>query len=347
MFLRTAAIAHCPPAARAAGFLCGILGPMDVNQVELASIDFSNETYRISEDLDPSPVEDSLRQIGQLNPVVLCRNGAAPRFIVAGFRRLRALKRLGKERCLAAVAGAEHQPLSLFRIALWDNLSHRRLVTLEKARVIHALRHSFGVESDSLVKDYLPLLGLESHKNVLLSCERLHLLDASLRIHLNEDRLTPGSAEHLAARSLDEQRAMASLFDKCRFSASLQRQVLDLTDELAAIEERPANEILGLPEILEITRNPGLSAFQRGEAVFRFLRRRRNPRLSGAVERFQAEREGLRLPGAVRIAPDAFFERPLVRVEFETRSAAEFREIAGALQRASQQSGLEELFRVK
>ena len=44
---------------------------MDIDEVTLDSINFDDETYRISEDLDPAPLEESLREIGQLNPVIL------------------------------------------------------------------------------------------------------------------------------------------------------------------------------------------------------------------------------------------------------------------------------------
>jgi ParB-like chromosome segregation protein Spo0J len=321
---------------------------MNDREMRLEQIDFSDETFRISEDLEPASLQASLREVGQLNPVILRENAASRPAIVCGWRRLTALRRLGENRCIArCLPREEGGPLSAFRIAIWDNLAQRQFDALEKARILFTLEHACAVEETILVDRYLPLLGLASHKNVLQSYLRLHLLSADLRRHLIEGRLTVASAEHLAGQNRKAQDAMASLFDRSRFSASLQRQVLDLVDDLAAIGECGAEEIVGSPEIRAALSDPGLTPFQRGEAVCRILHRRRNPRLSQAEERFQAEKGKLDLPGSVRLTPDPFFEKPRIRVEFDSPTAASFREIADALHRAARSPGIDGLFRVK
>ncbi len=327
---------------------CGILQHMDMREVRLENVDFGDETFRISEDLDPAPLGDSVREVGQLNPVILQEKKGSRALIISGFRRLRALRRIGADHCLARFLPPDGgQPLAAFRIALWDNLAHRQLDPLEKARVLFTLKRICSTDQDTLVQTYLPMLGLASHKNVLQCYLKLHLLNSGLRRSLAEGALTVTSAEHLALQGQGVQAAMAALFDRARFSASLQRQFMDLVEDLAAIRECGAEEIVGHPEICTALNDSSQTPFQRGEAVFKILHRRRNPRLSAAEERFQAEKARLGLPGSVRLTADPFFEKPRIRVEFEAPSADGFREIADALHRAAHAPALADLFRVR
>jgi hypothetical protein len=321
---------------------------MNVLDVRLEGIDFADETYRISEELTCAALQDSLREIGQLNPVVLMEKSESPALIVCGFRRLSALRRMGRSHCLARFLPQDAGgPLAAFRIGLWDNLAHRQLNSLEKARVVHTLKHTCAVDHEVLVATYLPLLGLEAHKKVLISYLRLHQLSPMLKSFLGEGRLTIASAEHLAALNRSGQDAWTPVFDRSRFSASLQRRLLDLVDDLAAIGECGVETVVGSSEIAEALNDSNATPFQRGEAVMKILHRRRNPHLSEAEECFRIERSRLSLPGTVKLTPDPFFERPRIRVEFEVPSAESFRETADALQRAAGESALEAIFRVR
>ncbi len=321
---------------------------MDVREVNLEDIDLDNQTYRISEDLNPVGLGRSLREVGQLNPVILCPGPTGTPMLVCGFRRLRALQRIGRSTCLARFLPREStSSLAAFRIALWDNLALRPLEALEKARVLHTLKHVCSVGQDELVEHYLPILGLEAHKNVLRKYLALHVLDPGLRKLLAVGALTLASVERLAGMDCKAQAGAAGLFARASFSASLQRQLLDLLTDLAALRESGVEEVLAQPEVAARLEDAALSPFQKGEAVFKFLYRQRNPRLSAAEERFESDKCQLGLPGSVRLSSDPYFERPRVRVEFEASSPEGFRKASDALQRAAQEPALEGLFRVK
>ena len=66
---------------------------MRYGETSLERIDFADETFRISEDLECEVLLTSLREIGQVHPVLLLDEGEKCR-IVCGFRRLHALRRL-------------------------------------------------------------------------------------------------------------------------------------------------------------------------------------------------------------------------------------------------------------
>ncbi len=319
---------------------------MVFQDIPLEEIDFANESYRISEELYCRHLADSLRAVGQLNPI--CVLDTSPqKLVVCGFRRLAALKRLGVGRVLvrmlSVVSGAQ---VEVFNIALWDNLSHRCLNPLEKARVLYKLKNLFGVAEEKLVRFYLPLLDLGSSSKVLNSYLLLNDLHPGLRSCLIEGRLTQASLERLAQRPQKIQSDMAALMNRIRLSASLQKKVLDLLEDLSAISGASLTEPLQMPEIRAAVEDPCLSPFQKGEKVHEVLYRLRYPRLARALERFAARKKLLDLPGSIRITPDPFFESPGLRVEFNADSAKCFREHTAALQEASRSPVVDELFEV-
>jgi hypothetical protein len=320
---------------------------MIVEDVRINRIELEDETCRISEDLDPPQLESSLREIGQVNPVVLVDKSSGGLMIVCGFRRLRALRRLGRPSALARILPERDLPLpEAFRLALWENVSHRELSALEAARALFILRYSFGVPEESILESYMPALRLASHPHVLRSYLGLHSLHPQLRAQLNEGRLTLATVEYLASKPSTFQGAFASLMAGIRLTASLQRQVLELVAELAALNECPAEAVLERPEVVGISSDAGLAPQEKGQRLFDLLYRQRFPRISAAEDRFVSAISEIGLPGDFHVRHDRYFETPAVRVEFQAASAERFRVLAGTLDKAARSPGLERLFQI-
>ncbi len=324
----------------------GILRAMRLEEIELTSIDFEDEAFRISEDLAPAQMILSLRAVGQLNPALVLEQQGSSRYrIVCGFRRLHGLRSLGRGGAAARILpSGEFSQFEVFLRALWDNLAHRRLEPLEVARALYGLLQQCGAEEELLERNFLPLFGLSPHRNVLRSYCRLHLLHPELKRLFNAGHLTLASAEHLAQATPEVQVGVLPVWGKIRLSASRQREVLDLGADLAALSGTTLAGILTHSDILAIAEDACLSPLQRGEKIHAVLYRRRNPRLSKAKETFLAGKAALELPGTIRLSPDPYFETPRLRVEFEVVSAPAFREAVAALADAGRTAALDRLF---
>ncbi len=314
--------------------------------VRLEEIDFGDETFRITDDLTPERMIASLKEIGQVNPVILLERTGGRKVIVCGFRRLHALLMMGRKEALARIEPPDRTTQEMFRLALIDNVSHRRLTAMECARALSSLRNSCTVNENTLTEVYLPMLGLRPHLKVLRSYLNLHRIMSGLRRLVREEQITVSSAERLAGMSTEVQERLARLLENVRLSASLQRKVLDLLEELGAATEGGILQVIDRPEIACIVDDPGQSMFQRGEKLHEALYRQLYPRLCRAHERFREKERMLALAGKVRMVPDPFFETPRVRFEFEVSSADEFRHSTAALERASQDPALDGLFRL-
>jgi len=317
---------------------------MILRQIPLDKISFENQAFRISEELDSEPVLNSMREVGQLNPVILL-DFQPQMAIVCGFRRIHALKRLDRPEVLARVFSTEdHDTSSAFLLALWDNLAHRQLSPLEKARTLSKLKDMCGMPNEKLVRIYLPALGLAPNENVLQSHLLLNALHPDLRRCLAEGKLTQYSAEFLAGMPAPVQISIAALMNGIRWSASLQKKALQLLDALRATDDSALDAPLKSPQVLAILDDAGLSPFQKGDKVYEILYRRQHPRLSQAEDRFLAHKKKLALPGSIQIDAHPFFEEPGLRVEFHASGIDRFRQLAAALHDAAQSTDMERLF---
>jgi len=234
-----------------------------------------------------------------------------------------------------------------FDLSLWDNLSHRELNPLEKARVLTKLQNMCGIPEERLTSFYLPTLGLSSSQAVLRSYLMLDGIHEGLRQCLLAGKLTHLSLDLLAVQTESVQKSVAELMKQVRLSASLQKKVFNMLEDLASMTGASFDDPLKEPQARAILDDAALSPFQKGEKMYENLYKRMYPRLSRAVERFQNQKKLLGLPGSIQISPHPFFEDPGVRVEFDAPDAARLRRLSAALQKASESSVMEELFNIE
>jgi hypothetical protein len=287
---------------------------------------------------------DSVREIGQLNPVILWDQEPL-KVVVCGFRRIRALENLGQTDALARVIPKKNMDLLHgFELSMRDNLVHRKLNSLEKARVLFKLQNICGLPKDNLINTYLPLLRLAPQEVTLKSHLRLHGAHPALRQCLTEGRMTQATADFLSAMPHPVQERVSLAMNKIQLSSSMQKKVFSILEELSATSGSELDAPLQIAEALSVLEDSRLSPFRKGEKLYEILYHMRFPRLSETESRFNFARERLGLPGSIRIRPHPFFETADLRVEFEASTANRFRELASALARAAQSPELDKLF---
>jgi ParB family chromosome partitioning protein len=90
---------------------------------------------------DLAGLKASIKEHGLLQPIVV-RRGPAGFELIAGERRLRAVKALGLERVPAVIREADDQDMQT--LALVENLQRVDLNAMEKARALQAMMRNFG-----------------------------------------------------------------------------------------------------------------------------------------------------------------------------------------------------------
>ena len=317
---------------------------MTMKQIPLEAISCTNYTFRISEELDSAPLADSIREVGLVNPLILFNLGDCCA-IVCGFRRVNALKRLGRIEAAARVLPSDtFDPPRAFLMALWENIAHRSLTPLEKARALSGLKEVCRFPEERLVREYLPVLGLAPDEHVLRCHLRLNDLHPDLRRCVADGRLTQSSVEVLSEMPQSTQENFAAVMGRLRWSAAMQKKALRVLGELSAASGEAFDAPLCHRQVAAVLNDPGLSPFQKGEKEFDLLYRLESPRLSEAEARFAANRLELELPGSVRLIPHPYFEEEGLQVEFHASGIEHLRHLTKALQDAAQTAEMERLF---
>lgn len=174
---------------------------------------------RFSED-SLSSLAESIRQHGLICPLLVRRVGAQRYELIAGERRYRALKKLGRRRAEAIVIPAFDSESAL--LALIENLQREQLHFLEEAAACRSVLDMSGVRQEDLarklnqspsalanrlrllrlspaVRDYLPATALtERHARALLNVKEPEE-QLSLARQAAEKRFTVGQLERIIA----------------------------------------------------------------------------------------------------------------------------------------------------
>lgn len=133
----------------------------------------------------------SIEENGLLQPLVVrsVPDGGEGYHLVAGERRLRAIRRLGWDDVSVVVRDVEDRTLLV--LALVENLQREELSPLEEARGYQALMEDFGLNQDEVARS------VGKSRSAVANLIRLLRLPPSVRRLLEEGTLSPGHARAL------------------------------------------------------------------------------------------------------------------------------------------------------
>jgi len=323
-----------------------VILPAPLREVPLAALDLEDHTFVFSPPGDLSRLQDSLKEVGLLNPPWL-RAVAGGRFqAVAGFKRLAAATRLGWKGVTARVLPPETANAQCLLVCLYDNAFTRGFGILEQALLASRLLEHWNREK--VIEKFLPCLGLAPSGTILERLQALASLEEPLRQLSARGRLALSAAALLAAWDLADRDAAAPFLEKLPLSQSKQEEFLEGLDLLARREGvRPAG-ILSREEFQLILQEDRGAPQVRAAALRQLLQNLVSPRFSAALESFQAglQRLGLRHHPRFRLQPPPALEGPDFHLEIKFRDARELHKILADLIRLAQEEEFAALTRI-
>ena len=163
--------------------------------------DFSNvpdakiALSRISEDPGPfcmsfgfelDPLVRSIEKIGLIHPPWVVGGDGDRLDVVMGHRRILALKALKSEQApMKDLSALGLKPLDLLLLNLYDNLSVRPFNAVEKGMILNRLKPHLSGET--ILKEYMPLLGLQSREKARTLYEKLEEISTRYQQRYNKD----------------------------------------------------------------------------------------------------------------------------------------------------------------
>ena len=311
---------------------------LSIQEVVLDNIDDSPGPFCMSYGFDLGPLTSSIRHIGILNPPLL-RNDRGNLAVIAGYRRIKALKSLqtAKAPC-RLVSGDDMAPIECLLLNLHDNLGTRGLNDMEKGMVLNRL--AAWIPREEMVSRYMPLLGLRPHAKTLCFFEELERdFDVKTQTFVAEGGLSWRTVKMLTDMEDTSRAALLKAISYLRLSINQQIQFIDILVDISYIDKKPISELVDGLAIGDVNEGKDNNRPQEAKLLLNQLRARRNPTVVRAENHFSKTVSRLNLPDGVRITAPPFFESEYYRMDIRFRQGKDLRE---TLQRLLQKTELDQ-----
>jgi len=284
-----------------------------LKEIELNSINFSDDEFLISYPLKYDNVKESIEKIGLINPPILYVGDAYMRplrlnkfKIVSGFKRVFALRDLNRKKISCFIISNNYTAIELLQLLIFDNSLIRQFNPIEKSIIINKL--SKYVSRDTIINKYFKHLGLEPSKKLYALYESLISLEDDIKLAIANNELSERSGANLLGFSKKDRLALFDFLVQLKPSVSKQNEIIELVFEISKRENISVKNIIRSGEIDRIFSNQKLSIIQKLERVREYLKKRRFPQLTKLEEEFESLKKRIGISQDMKFYPPAFFE---------------------------------------
>ena len=179
--------------------------------------------------------------------------------------------------------------------------------------------------TEEIAAQVLPRLGLKPSARLVRQLLDLH--NVFKKMTLPESLLQLGSEDLLPLLKFSQSALpdLAALSERMEVGGKKWRNLLQVLDEVSRLREMSSDEVLKLPEILEIIGRSSLQAPVRYRLLKQQLDTWRYPELSDLRQRFEQGRQRLNLSPRITLESDPYFENDDLTLSFKISSVQELR----------------------
>ena len=189
-----------------------------------------------------SELASSIKEHGVIQPIVICELPEGGYQIIAGERRWRACRIIGKETIPAVVT--KHTGVEATEVALIENLQREDLSPLEEAVAYQSLINEFGLTQQEVAKR------VSKSRSLVTNMLRLLVLPGDILSMLNDGRLSIGHARALLTiNETKSQIAVAKEIIKKQLSV---RETEKLVKKLINSDKNTKKQKPTTPELIDI-----------------------------------------------------------------------------------------------
>ena len=302
-------------------------------RINVKEIDLTDDRFSCSFPKESDVLTQSIRQSGQLNPIVVCRKEEGPTYqVVSGMRRVRSLHRIGADTVLSIlVPTPSNGDLDLFLRNLIENSVSRTLSHVEQATAVSRLSERFKIPDQEIVETYLPLIGLNPSWTRFRNLMRVSELSEEVKVFLTKKSLPLGTAVEFGLFSKKDQSKLVTMIEQFRYSSGKIKEMLETLDDVLKREGYSLDQLVSETPFNEIVNDEGLPLPQRASRFREELKKRRNPQRTEIELRIGESFRKLGLSKEIRLSVPSLFEGGKIRVEFEAKDPAHSRKIIDQL----------------
>ena len=283
--------------------------------IEVNSVDTEFAPFSFSYGFSIDHLVSSIQQVGLINPPIFKRTKDGF-VLVAGYKRMLAVKKLNWSRVGGLMISEDISPLNCLIINLHDNISTRKLNEVEKAILISKLAKY--LKPEQIISDYFPLLNLPKHMPVF----RLYIWIAeSLNTNV-KDQLARGDVSLKAVRLMFENEMSykdieiyGKLMSKLKFSFNEQIQLIEYSQDICRKEKVQLEQLFEERRIKDIIESKNLTNKDKVKKILAILKEKNFPKLSYSEKVLKERIQKLPLPEGVEFKVPLYFESPYYKLE--------------------------------
>jgi len=290
-----------------------------IKNIRLSMIDSDDGIFRVTTEENIDELADSIKEFGLINLPTLIRSDCDRYKIVCGFRRIASCEKLEIERIEAKMLSSNTTRLNCVKIAVSDNSLSRPLNLLEQSKAILILSRCFEKEEKENPEDKAEFvkvaasLGFPKNLSLLEDLKKISLLPGIVRKKILSGRIPFATAVKLARFKKRKCIEFAEIFDRLKLGLNRQKEFATLAEEIAIREDITTHDIFSDENFLKIADDDDQNIPEKRKKVFIYLRKRRFPAVSKAMEDFKAALEKLNLRHGAAITPPKSFEKSTYR----------------------------------
>lgn len=285
----------------------------------MARIDWADTRFRLSCQRPLGPLHRSIQTIGIQNHPLLWKRDSGNFSIVAGYRRLLVLQKMGEEAVTSRVVSSELEEKELFLYNFHENID-RGFNPVEQSWAVKKL--SVFLTNEEMIRDYLPLLNLPAQKEIFYRYLQTAQLSPIFYRDLILGRLFPEIIERVRKDFLPLTDLILGLFVFLHWGFQKQKEFLTDLQEISRRKNRDPAEFFYSEPFLEILNRSQWTAPQKGETLRKILRSCRFPILTETEKAYGALIATLDLDHRTRIIPPPFFEGGRYNLEIQFSSGS-------------------------
>lgn len=303
-------------------------------RVDLKQISENPGPFCMSFGFHLRPLIRSIEEFGLINTPIVTRDKEGRVEVVAGYRRILALKRLQKEEVPCRdLSDAGLTSLQLLLFNLHDNLATRSFNEVEKGMILNRLIPH--VPKEDIIRHFMPLLDLPSHEPSLDVFLRLEELDHSMKESLVHAGISFQTAKAFVDMDTESRSTLFEWIANMKLNLNQQNQFITYTTDISIKEQKKIAQIFKEKRILELLNDKNINIPQKAKSLLNILKSRRFPSLTRAEEAFHKTVSRLGLPNGISVHHPPFFEGPDYRLEILFRDGDQLKERIDALGRIS------------
>lgn len=289
----------------------------------------------------PEKLVDSVKEVGIRHPISIC-SANKPYKIISGHKRVQAAIKSGLTTIPAFSVPTMDDALVM---NLKENFALRQYSDIEKGCILNKLIAE-GIEEDTILDLYMPLLELERSKKIFQDLVLVEKIGSGLQKLLHQSKVPVKVFQIFFNWDPENQQAAERFFSVTRPGVNKWRDLLELTEEISRRDGISPKEIFSSPATLETLEDNSLTPPQKYDRVQAGLQQKRYPVLSDLKKQVLRALDEMKLDDKTRLKYDDAFESDEIKLELKFRDERELSQQVEKIFHALQSGSIEKLIKI-